>query len=184
MSLGIECITDFIFVENSLQKSDVILIPGSPHPPLMEKAAELYQKGFAPYILPSGGYTSVMAPNTSEWQYLNEVGIKHGVPQQAILKEDKAMNTFENAKYSKRVLAAAGIEVNNAIIVCKAFHSRRALLTYQTIFPENVNFYVITVEDRRKIRPDNWFLSQDKIDVVMNEVVKIGKYFKTEILKT
>ncbi len=183
MSLGIECITDFIFVENSPVKSDVILIPGSPHPPLMQKAAELYKQGFAPYILPSGGCTRAMAPNTSEWQYLNAIGLELGVPQQGILKEDKAMNTFENAKYSKKVLEDLGVKVKNAIIVCKAFHSRRALLTYQAIFPEYINFYVITVDDRTKIRQDNWFLSQDKIHVVMNEVVKIGKYFETEILK-
>jgi len=67
--------------------------------------------------------------------------------------------------------------------VCKAYHSRRALLTYQSVFPSNINFYIALIIDKRGISNDNWFLNEDSISIVMNEVVKIGSYFEDKILK-
>lgn len=47
-------ITEFIFVEDKAEKSDMIFIPGSGFPQLAEEAAKLYHQGLALYILPSG----------------------------------------------------------------------------------------------------------------------------------
>lgn len=71
--------------------------------------------------------------------------------------------------------------IKNVILVCKAYHSRRALLTYKTIFPLNMNFYVSPIIDKKGISKDNWFLKEDRINIVMNEVTKIGYYFKDKI---
>ncbi len=57
-SRAIQDITDFIFMSDLPQKSDVILIPGTSHAEITEKAAELYHQGYAPYILPSGMFVS------------------------------------------------------------------------------------------------------------------------------
>jgi hypothetical protein len=57
------------------------------------------------------------------------------------------------------------------------------LLTYQTVFPKEIEFYVSYVPDRREITRDNWFLDEEKIKTVMGEVVKIGKYFEPHIKK-
>lgn len=69
------------------------------------------------------------------------------------------------------------------ILVCKAYHSRRALLTYQSMFPKNTDFFVASVPDKRDITKDNWYLDEEKIKIVMGEVVKIGKYFEPYIKK-
>lgn len=50
-------ITEFIFVEDKAEKSDMIFIPGSGFPQLAEEAAKLYHQGLVPYILPSGRYS-------------------------------------------------------------------------------------------------------------------------------
>ena len=73
------------------------------------------------------------------------------------------------------------IPVNKVLLVCKAYHSRRALLTYQSVFPLNINFYVSTVIDNRGISKDNWFLSEVGVNMVMGETVKIGRYFEDKI---
>ena len=70
-----------------------------------------------------------------------------------------------------------------AIDICKAYHSRRALLTYRSVFPLDINFCVSPVIDRRGISKGNWFLNEDSISIVMDEVVKIGTYFRDEIPK-
>ena len=178
-----DCISDFIFVDKHVEAADVILVPGSSKPQAIIKAAELYRKGFAPYILPSGGPNNKLEKYSSEWDFLNQEAIKYGVPEAAILREDMARNTFENARFSLQVLQDNGIPFNKVIMVCKGYHSRRALLTYQTIFPSNVDFFVYTVPDYRGIQKDNWHTNGEWIGIVMGEVVKIGRYFEKEIPK-
>jgi uncharacterized SAM-binding protein YcdF (DUF218 family) len=183
MDYPFDCISEFVFAETDVEKSDVILIPGASQPQLMEKAVDLYNIGLAKYILPSGGANSKLLSHESEWEYLKTVGIQLGVPEKAILKEDKAQNTFENAQFSLNVLQTLNIPTNNVILVCKAYHSRRALLTYKSVFPLNTNFYVSPILDRRGISKNNWFLNEDSIKIVMNETVKIGRYFEDKISK-
>lgn len=181
MNYPFDCISEFIFVESDIKKSDVILIPGASQFQLMERAAELYNSGLAKYVLPSGGKNLKLLNNKSEWDYLKTIGIKLGIPKESILKEDKAQNTFENAKFSWIVLQSLDIPIENVILVCKAYHARRALLTYKSVFPSNINFYISPIIDERGISKENWFLNEDSTRIVMNEVVKIGSYFEDKI---
>ncbi|MFC4099174.1 YdcF family protein [Paenibacillus xanthanilyticus] len=47
---------------------------------------------------------------TTEWEFLRDIGIALGVPSEAILKEEKAANTFENARFSLEVLHHLGVQ--------------------------------------------------------------------------
>jgi uncharacterized SAM-binding protein YcdF (DUF218 family) len=93
--------------------------------PSVENAAGM--EGVAPYILPSG--VSTLNLETTEWEFLRDIGIELGVPENAILRADKATNTFENSRFSKHVLQQMGIHPTRAIFVCKSYHARRGLLT-------------------------------------------------------
>jgi uncharacterized SAM-binding protein YcdF (DUF218 family) len=181
MEYPFSCITDFIFLETEISPADIILVPGGSHPQQMEKAAKLYHMGLAPYILPSGGYNSYI--NELEWNYFKRIGLERGVPEEAILKEDQAQNTFDNARNSWEVIRTMNLNVKSAIMICKAHHSRRALMTYQTVFPLGIDIMVSTVVDKRGISRDDWFLEEGRIKVVMSELEKIGKYFGNHIPK-
>ncbi|MCM3038674.1 YdcF family protein [Paenibacillus motobuensis] len=174
-----DCITEFMFFETGVDKADVILVPGGSHPQLMERAAELYHRQLAPYILPSGGSNSKL--KSTEWEYLREIGLSLGVPQEAILKEDQATNTFENARCSLDVLQSKQANIQKAILVCKSYHARRALLTYQVYFPKETNFYVSPVTDQTGITKENWYLEEHKTIMVMKELTKVGQYFAHHI---
>jgi hypothetical protein len=179
MSFPFDCISDFMFFETEIGHSDVILIPGGSHPQLMEKAAILYHEGIAPFILPSGGATSHV--ETTEWEFLRDVGVSLGVPSKAILKEDKATNTFENSRFSKAVLQQQGLNPKKVVLVCKNYHARRVLLTYQIDFARGTTFYVSPVIDKTGTSKENWFYDEDKIKYVMDELEKVGKYFRHHI---
>ncbi|WP_079710317.1 YdcF family protein [Paraliobacillus ryukyuensis] len=179
MTYPFDCITEFIFVETEVYPADVILVPGADHPPLMEHAAALYHQGYAPYILPSGGYQDHL--NRTEWEYLKDIAIEHDVPDTAILQEDQAQNTLENGRFSFDVLEREGIAVMRAILVCKAGHARRALLSYQHEFPKETAFYVSPVVDRYGITKDNWYQSEIGVTRIMREIRKIGTYFEALI---
>ena len=107
------------------QKAEVIIVPGNGYPQLAAHAAELWKEGFAPYVLPSGRYSTVLGHFAgvqdlaeqyggnyeTEWEFLRTVLQKNGVPEKAILREDKATYTYETALRSREVTDAAGIEL-------------------------------------------------------------------------
>jgi len=183
----IRAVTDFIFVEDQPEKADVIFIPGSRKIEHAVRAAELYRAGYAPYVLPSGRYATTYGcfrgvperyqadyPEAyeTEWAFLRAVLMKHGVPESAILREDQATYTWENATRSRDVLAQAGILPRTAILSCHAFHARRALMYYQAAMPDT-RFIVCPTATPGYTRED-WFLTEKGRNRVLGEVQRLG----------
>lgn len=183
-------ITEFIFVEDKPEKSDVIFIPGSGFPQLAEEAAKLYHQGMAPYILPSGRYSILNGKFAgvqekkelydgeyeTEWEFLKEVLKKNQVLEEHILREDKATYTYENAIYSRKVTDCLGMKIKKAILCCKPYHARRSLLYYQLLYPET-QFFVRPIQDS-DVKRENWYLTEKGIRLVFGEVQKIGEQFE------
>ena len=179
----------FIFVENKPEKSDIIFVPGNGYPQMAERAAELYRKGLAEKILPSGKYSVVSGRFSgvmkksdiyngkyeTEWDFLKNVLVKNGVPEEKILREDHATFTYENAIYSRQVTDQEGLEIRKAILCCKSYHARRCLMYYQLLYPDTV-FYTVPV-DADGILRDNWRESEEGIDAVTGELSRIVKQF-------
>lgn len=187
---AIRDITNFIFLDDTPQKCDIILIPGTSMSAITEKAAQLYHEGFATIIMPSGRYSSSLnrfaAENidnpryfgnySSDFDYCKHILTQNGVPEEAILREDQATNSMENAMYSAQTLKAAGIKVKKAILCCQAFHARRAFMSYSCHFPDTELFVVPT--STQEISKENWFCSEMGYKKVMGELAKCGNYFK------
>ena len=182
-------ITEFIFVEDKAEKSDMIFIPGSGFPQLAEEAAKLYHQGLAPYILPSGKYSILNGKFVgvqekqelydgeyeTEWEFLKEALKKNQVPEEHILRENNATYTYENAIYSRKVTDRLGMEIKKAILCCKPYHARRSVLYYQLLYPET-QFYVCPIQDS-DVKRDNWYLTEKGICLVFGEVQRIGEQF-------
>ena len=186
-------ITNFIFVEDKPQKVDAIFLPGGSHPEQPEYAAELYLKGYAKWLIPSGG-VSVKRDKwpgvrskadiyngdyQSDCEFFTDVFIKNGVPSDVIAGEDKSGHTRDNVFLSRMVVYEKGIEIKTAIIVCKAFHARRCLMLYQMAFPDT-KFYVCPVVCMG-ITKDNWYKSEQGIDRVLGELARCGNQFVGDI---
>lgn len=181
MKTYLDCISDLIFVETELEQADVILVPGGSHRELMEEAARLYHAGLAPIIVPSGGLNHRLGAGITEGHFLKEVGVALGVPEDRIWSDEQARHTFDNARLSWDLLQARGTKVEKAILCCKGFHARRALLTYAYTFPPGIKFMVSPVRDRNCITKENWFLDPKRTKTVMGEVQKIGQYFADKV---
>lgn len=180
---------EFMFISDQPEKADIIFIPGNGYPHMAEKAADLYKKGFAPYILPSGKY-SITAGEFSgvllkeavydkeyqtEWQFLKDVLMQNGVREKDILKEENATFTWENALYSRKVTDEAGLSIKKAILCCKSYHARRVLMYYQRAYPETEFLVCPSFPDG--ISLENWRESQKGIQEVMGEVSRIISQF-------
>lgn len=180
-SRPLDPITDFMFIDDPVDQAEVILVPGGNFRQAAEKAAELYLQGVAPWILPSGRQHPDLSPFPSEWHFMMDICIRKGVPENAILREDSAANTFENARKSLAVIQGAGITLKHAILVCRNWHARRSLLTYQAVFPSDVSFKVVSVSDQHCLSRNDWYLDPVKANLIMTEIQKIGEYFLPEI---
>ena len=182
-------ITKFIFCEDIPSHADIILIPGGGYPEIAERAAVLFREGFAPLVLPSGKYSvkkgffpGALSKESqyggdfdTEWEFLKHVLMQNGVPEEAILKEDCATYTYQNAIYSREVTDKAGLSIETAILCCQAFHARRSLSYYRLCFPET-NFLVCPAITKG-ISRSTWFQTEDGVDTVLGELSKCGSQF-------
>lgn len=180
-------ITDYIFISDAPCQSDIIFVPGSMSPWHALRAAELYHSKMAPFILPSGRYSVTLGhprepdeyirglyPGTFETEYafLEKVLLEAGVPKAALLREDQATYTWENALFSRQVTDQAGLKIKKAILCVKPYHARRALTYYRAAFPE-CSFCVCPATTARVTR-ENWYLSASGRRKVFNELAKAG----------
>lgn len=194
MRNNIEDITKFIFIKDEPEKADIIFIPGSSNWVLAETAARLYKEGKAGKIMPSGMYfyqfgrfmnervtdERYKGVYRTEAEFLASVLIKNGVPDEDVIKEERATNTYENAIFSKELIKEMGIEVKTAILCPQAFHARRAFMTYSHLFPDT-EFYVVPT-DTQGITAGNWHKTERGIQVVLGELKKCGEYFEEYFL--
>ena len=143
---------------------------------MAEKAAELYRKGLAQKILPSGRYSITVGKFAgvldkkecyggtygTEWEFLRDVLMRNGVPEEMILKEDQATFTYENAIYSRQV-------------------TDREQLNIQKAIPDTKFFVVPCCVD--SIDKSTWSETNEGIDEVMGEITRIIKQFSLMLKK-
>ncbi len=178
-----QCITDFIFAEDKPERADVLFVPGGPCPEIAVRAARLYRRGMAPYVVPSGKHSILdgeeeadpARKSGTECDSLCDVLLKNGVPEEAIIREEQATYTWENAIFTRRRLDESDIPVGRGIICCQAFHARRCLMYYQEQFPE-AELLVCPVVTKG-ISRDTWQQTEQGIDTVLGEVERCGRQF-------
>jgi uncharacterized SAM-binding protein YcdF (DUF218 family) len=155
-------ITDYIFVADKPQKADIIFLPGGSFPEVPEKAAGLYQDGYAPLLLPAGGVSvksgkfdgarSKTDIYNKEYQtdceFYTDVLLKNGVSSNSIICEDRSGHTRDNAFMSRKIINEYGLTIKKGMICCKSFHARRCLMLYQLAFPE-AEITVVLFRSRR-----------------------------------
>lgn len=186
-------ITNFIFVSDEPGKVDAIFLPGGSHPEQPEYAAELYRRGYAKWLIPSGGISVkrnqwpgvhskadiYSGDYRSDCEFLTDVCLKNGVPAPAIIGEDQSGHTRDNAFLSRKAVDERGVDIRTAMIVCKAFHARRCLMLYQMAFPD-AEIRVCPVHCYNITR-DNWYKSEKGIDRVLGELARCGNQFVGDI---
>lgn len=128
---------DYHRLNHQLVPSDGILVFGSNDLRVAAHAADLFHAGLAPWILFSGarGRMTEHWPET-EAAAMARVAREHGVPEWVIHIEDRATNTGENIRFSRELLAAAGIGLATAIVVQKPYMERRTIAALDIQWPE------------------------------------------------
>ena len=142
-----------------------------------------------PYILASGAFSKDVG--RFEWEKIRRDEYKkdfkteyefmkhglqlNGVPESAILKEDTATYTYQNALRSKEMLLKEGIKHDRIILCVKDYHARRSFMYFDMVFPDSeILIAPAYIEVASK---DHWMKSELGIRVITGEMRKIGEQF-------
>jgi uncharacterized SAM-binding protein YcdF (DUF218 family) len=171
-----DLLTNLVFVEHTPRKSDLIFVLGNRWPGSMLVGIELYKKGLAPWMLISGGINRIAGFN--EFERFKSIALEHSIPDEAILGEGTAQNTPQNFIKTKRIVEEkiGWKNVKDVILVGFAYHSWRAIRTAWAQWPEDINYSFVPVIDDRNIQADNWWKTEEGINIVLHEAEKIPKY--------
>jgi uncharacterized SAM-binding protein YcdF (DUF218 family) len=129
---------EYHHMKHLLKKCDCILVLGSHDLRVAEGGAELYLQGYAPIIIFSGGLgrlTQHMWRETEAEQFAR-IAIEKGVPEKAILIEDKSTNTGENILFTQQLLKEHNLHPQSFIVVQKPYMERRSYATFKKHWPD------------------------------------------------
>ncbi len=119
--------------------------------------AALYRADQAPLVLVSGGSGDLSHPDAPEGQYMAALLQLMGVPASAIAVESESRNTYENATYSRILLAKRG-GGKRVVLVTSAWHMRRSAAIFRRagfdVVPYAVDSLVKPLSIPADIAPD------------------------------
>jgi len=109
---------------------------------------ELYRTGKIKRILLTGGKSDIWQTNKSESILAQDLLLRLGVPDSAILLEPDARNTRENALFTKELLAQT--DHQSCLLITSAFHMKRAKACYDKV---GISYTPYAVDYRSKRSP-------------------------------
>ena len=163
-----------------LEPAGVIFIFGTRLEAPAALAAGLYRDGLAPLVVVTGG--ALRQPDgLVEADRHGALLLDYGVPEEAIVVENKSGSTTENVLFALPLLEARCERVDSVIAVVKWYH-RRALVTLAQHIP---TLSRICVKDYEPIDPptgqpisrSNWAARADRLEretTYMRELVSNG----------
>jgi uncharacterized SAM-binding protein YcdF (DUF218 family) len=135
---------DFLFYEDQPEKADAIILISGDNVRI-KKAAELYHAWYADQVL----LTTALAPGSTV-----EDAESYGIPRDALLTENKATSTYENALYSKDIILEHGIK--SALVVTSNYHMRRTRLAFERVFHDADVSFTYVPYHHESITRDSW----------------------------
>lgn len=120
-----------LVVSVPMSRADALIVLGGEPSARPAEAASLYRKGVAPLVFVTG---------VGDASRNRQLLISSGVPESAVIVEDKASTTDANARLLKAPLER--YHVRSALLVTSPFHTRRALGTFRKEIP-GVSFGIV-----------------------------------------
>ena len=135
---ALQVLWDYLGLHQAPEKADCIVGFGNFNVNIARRAAELYHQGYADRILFTGGLgrnTVGLLPE-SEAARFARVAMSCGVPEEAIIKEDKSTNTAENINFTKALLEELNVPHDHILGVHQPFMERRITAAMGVYWPE------------------------------------------------
>lgn len=129
---------DYLIIDDPIEKVDCIFGLGSIDSRVAEKCAELYKQGYGEYIVFSGncGKGTEGVINMTEAEWFAKIAVIAGVPEDKIFLEKLATNTYENFRYTKKIVQENNLKCDSVITVSKPHATRRIFAISKVEIPD------------------------------------------------
>ena len=180
---AIQCLWDFMHMNQEPEAADVIVGFGCYDEDIPKRCAELFHRGFAPYVCFSGG----LGRNTSaiwtksEAERFAAIAIAEGVPEDRIILEDQSTNSGENLLFTPKILAERGIKAEKIIAVHKPYMEKRLWAAMQVYWPTVKAVYTspdVTVEQHIAHAEAVGISRKRVIETIVGDIQRMELYAK------
>ncbi len=145
-------------------ESDLIVMLGGGEAARMQKAAELYNEGYADHVL----ITPVI--ESEELSQSSALAMEYGIPEDALILEDEATSTYTNATITMDIMEER--DMTSALIVTSDYHIKRSKYIYDRLNDGSFEFkYVAALTEGER-----WHERPGAFHVWRSEFVKIWAY--------
>jgi len=168
---------DYHHMQHQLEKADCILALGSHDLRVADRAAELYLQGWAPLVIMSGGLGNLTQNmwTESEADQFAAIAKRKGVPEKAILVENKSTNTGENIVFTQQLLQQKGIHPQKFMVVQKPYMERRSYATFKKHWPDK-NLIVTSPQISFTDYPNDEIPLERVINIIVGDMQRIKEY--------
>ncbi len=152
----------YLSPSDTLTKADAIVVV-SGDGDRMKHAIDLYKQGYATKLILSGAAKDGLTSNALVMQM---EASQSGMPNEAVIMEEKAYNTYENAVFTKEGF-------KNLILVTSPYHQRRVYETFRSVFRGSG----VKLQNSPSIystwKPNGWWQSDRELHLTQEETVKV-----------
>ncbi|WP_238652132.1 YdcF family protein [Paenibacillus piscarius] len=163
------CAGRFLPLSEAPKQADVIIVL-SGGAGRVEQGVKLYEEGYAPKLLLSNS-EEITGPAGD----MRETALSLGIPEGAILTEDAAESTYQNAQLTLPMMKQHGFK--SAIVVSSDFHMRRVKFIFNHVYKKSgIELTYIGADSGYNAKA--WWGDRYSRETTFNEYIKmIGNAF-------
>ena len=166
-------LSTFLDVSQSPRQADFIVLLGGGKANRAQAAVDLYQQGFAPRVIISGGPLYRYGIECSTALLTLDDVQRMGLPADVVLLSDEATSTWDETQQLLALLEQEG--ALSALIVTDPVHTRRTRATYRKL--QTTQAIELTFVAAEATFPTHrWWQSEEGLIAVQNEYIKLAYY--------
>src|SRR3989344_1843468 len=157
----------YLAPSDNLSRADAIVVV-SGDSDRMRQAIDLYKQGYAPKLILSGAARDGITSNALA---MHIEASQSGIPNEAVILEEKANNTYENALYTKEIVLSQGMQ--NIILVTSPYHQRRVYETFKNVFKGSGVKLQNSPSVYSDWKPYSWWNRERELHLTQEETIKV-----------
>ncbi|MEK3791678.1 YdcF family protein [Paenibacillus sp. FSL R7-0204] len=163
------CAGRFLPLSEIPKQADVIIVL-SGGGGRVEQGVKLFQSGYAPQLLLSNAKEGAGSAGD-----MRETALSLGIPESAILTEDAAESTYQNAQLTLPIMKQKGFK--SAIVVSSDFHMRRVKIIFDHVYRKS-GIALTYIGADSGYNAKTWWSDRYSREMTFNEYIKmIGNAF-------
>ena len=177
----LQVIWNYLRLGEEPKKADCIVGFGNFNVNIARRAAELYHQGYADKILFTGGLgrnTLGMLPDPEAVRFA-KVAMECGVPESALILEDKSTNTAENIRFTHELLCKLGLPHEHLLGVHQPFMERRIKAAFGVYWPEvklTVTSPQVTIPEYLEAAKVQGITERASVEVIVGDFQRMELY--------